>query len=351
MVVATLMTAGGANAQVRPPCSATPPVTETNVVIILDSSGSMRGSYDLAQTKWEFAKARAVDYLRQTSNSRKFALWTYDGVTSQEHVSFAAGESANQLISRIESGSLGEPRGGTPLAGTTCDAVDSLIAATANTFAADRVIQLFTDGLENSTPQAHGCSGPTSTRQDFPNYDPDSWQKKILNKLLTGSPDVPGVVCDPTLPTLPTPGLPLVIMNVEEVLSFSNPSASIQPSSPAFSIVDTDQDDKFSQVKNPPLTKNITVDGSGFFQGIAAATGGRYTVIDPNRPGGSVVPQLGDVNGDSCVDLDDYNELVRSFGMTVSPSRPETIAADQNNDRIVDYFDVLAVIQNFGKGC
>lgn len=57
---------------------------------------------------------------------------------------------------------------------------------------------------------------------------------------------------------------------------------------------------------------------------------------------------MGDANDDHCVDMDDYNIIIGSYGQTVPPGDAR---ADLNNDGWVDMDDYLEVIQNWGKGC
>lgn len=60
------------------------------------------------------------------------------------------------------------------------------------------------------------------------------------------------------------------------------------------------------------------------------------------------VPVVGDVTGDGCVDLSDHAAVIADYGSAVPPASP---AADLNNDGIVNIFDRLIVLQNFGEGC
>ncbi len=60
------------------------------------------------------------------------------------------------------------------------------------------------------------------------------------------------------------------------------------------------------------------------------------------------VPVIGDVTGDSCVDIADHAAVLADYGMSVPPGNP---AADLNNDGMINIFDRLIVLQNFGEGC
>jgi secreted trypsin-like serine protease len=56
----------------------------------------------------------------------------------------------------------------------------------------------------------------------------------------------------------------------------------------------------------------------------------------------------GDVNGSGCVDAADEAAILGSFGQTVPPASP---ALDLDQNGVVNIFDRLIVLQNFGDGC
>jgi secreted trypsin-like serine protease len=61
------------------------------------------------------------------------------------------------------------------------------------------------------------------------------------------------------------------------------------------------------------------------------------------------VTVLGDVNGDGCVDITDFNAVVDNYGMNASVApQPE---ADLDGDGFIGYSDYLLVIQNWNEGC
>lgn len=59
-------------------------------------------------------------------------------------------------------------------------------------------------------------------------------------------------------------------------------------------------------------------------------------------------PVVGDVTGDGCVDANDHNAVMASFGQTVPPA---DASLDLNGDGVIDVQDRLVVLQNFGEGC
>ena len=60
------------------------------------------------------------------------------------------------------------------------------------------------------------------------------------------------------------------------------------------------------------------------------------------------VAVFGDVNGSGCVDAADEAAIIGSFGQTVPPASP---ALDLDQNGVVNIFDRLIVLQNFGDGC
>lgn len=60
------------------------------------------------------------------------------------------------------------------------------------------------------------------------------------------------------------------------------------------------------------------------------------------------VAVYGDVNGSGCVDAADEAAVVGAFGQSVPPASP---ALDLNRDGIINIFDRLIVLQNYGDGC
>jgi len=96
------------------------------------------------------------------------------------------------------------------------------------------------------------------------------------------------------------------------------------------------------------LTNGATLDWA-----TAISPNGRYIVGAGSRGGieaflldTGVTQQMGDVNGDQCVDSADLLAVLFAFGQSGS-SLPE----DVNGDGAVDDADLLTVLFNFGEGC
>ncbi len=316
---------------------ASPASAQDALIVLIDRSGSMLGSGSPSGTpNWDIALDQARDRVSVGPPNRAYELWTYSGSSYTRHVSFSDGaglsdgDRRNLMVNAIDA--LSGPSSLTPLALTVCDAVDGLInwASGSTTFPPPLLhISIYSDGLENSTPAGTQCAGPNSaTTYDDANpirggLTPSSWQWKVLNKAITGSPtnqsNTPAqVIFDATV--LLTNFLP----------TFSPTSAGgddVAEAGHAFA----------------PSSFSPTSSGFDFFEGLARETGGKYVVIDSARP----PPVLGDINGDRCVNNADFYALLAVYGQPVNPSN---IDADLNRNQVVDYGDYVTLLQNFGSG-
>ena len=279
----------------------TPP--DRYMLVLLDRSGSMSRlrSDGSGQTRWEAAKQRGIDKINQfmiVPGALNVAVWTFQSNSATNWTNgFVSPAGA---ISQIQS--LPGPTGSTPLARGVCDAVDALVAATS--FPPSRIIQLNSDGLENSTPTSHSCYGIHSS-SNTPPFSTGSWENKVYNKVqgTTVYVDVFG-------------------SNINRIGSGSV-------------ISETGADRTHSTEATSMST---------FFSALATSTGGAYTVVNDSAP----LPVSGDVNGDFCVDDQDLNSVFGQYGMSVPPGDP---ANDVNQDGTIDYYDYLQVWNNYGQGC
>ena len=96
------------------------------------------------------------------------------------------------------------------------------------------------------------------------------------------------------------------------------------------------------------LTNGATLDWA-----TAISPNGRYIVGAGSRGGieaflldTGVTQQMGDVNGDQCVDSADLLAVLFAFGQSGS-----SLSEDVNGDGAVDDADLLTVLFNFGEGC
>ena len=60
------------------------------------------------------------------------------------------------------------------------------------------------------------------------------------------------------------------------------------------------------------------------------------------------VALYGDVDHSGCVDAADVAAVTAAFGQSVPPASP---ALDLNHDGVINVFDRLIILQNYGEGC
>jgi len=298
---------------------------QENVVILIDRSGSMGEPGNVnGASKWDIALQVVKEFVNLPHTNREYELWTFSGPSWTPRYTFADGtgktvpQRQSDLLSIINA--LPGPTSSTPLAGTFCDAVDSLMAHEPYIIPIPKKrVRLFTDGIENDTPNAHPCKGPNSSTEYDPSaiprggLDSGSWEWKLLNKAITG---------DPLNSTANPPPEYRILVDVEELFEYL-----VAPK---------------SQYNAASVTQGAVP--TPFFQGLANETGGRYTKVDPAAP----LPVLGDVTSDACVDYYDYQYVVNYWGQPVTDSA--TDLADLNRDSMVDYYDYLVIVQNWGNG-
>jgi hypothetical protein len=273
------------------------------VLTILDRSGSMGAVRTSGETRWEAAKARAkdkVDLFSAVAGQTLVSVWSFTDTGYTQHtIGFVGKDMAKAAITALPG-----PSGSTPLAKTACDAVGALIAVTPNRF--QRILQLNSDGEENSTPSTHACFGPASVSAIAP-YTAGSWHNKVYTA-------AQGVVVH-------------VDLFGNNILSSGAGKLEV-PS------------------KDAPFTAQegtAAVSLSAFFQSLATSTGGTYNTVIDSAP----VPVAGDLNRDLCVNDADLDLVLENFGKAVPPADPR---ADLNLDRKVDETDYLQVFNYYGNG-
>ena len=352
-----------------------------HMLILIDQSGSMYDTSVGGAPRWIVARQLAADAVSAAAPNREYALWTFQNTNFTSVVPFSAGASAASIVTAIWA--LPNPGGATPLAGSICDAVNELIAYKPTEFHQKR-IELFSDGLENNTPTTNECYGPSSADHQHP--DLYSWEWKVFNKVRTGSatssalPPIPLIVNADTLfenegafafafaasataaapsarvvkttvprkpeqqidisqlPIKEIASLPeLEQMRVVEKLKIATPSSLIRSQLLEGVVVS-------KQISQSPATEFTNT--MGFYQALTAqaGNGGRFRVFSSTTPR---LPQLGDVTGDYCVDDDDIDAVVANWGATVAAGN----MLDPNQDKVIDYYDYMTVLQNYDEGC
>ncbi|WP_239014636.1 hypothetical protein [Archangium violaceum] len=312
-VFTLVMQAGEALAQ--PP----PVPTEQHSIIVVDRSGSMTVTRSDGQTRFQAAIQNAKDYVNlPLAIPHFFSVWSFEGTSYIKEQGFASATTTIATLNRLTVGT-----GVTPLAYTVCDAIDALF-----TFKpelgnkARKVVKLVSDGEENSTPAGTQCHGPSSTL-NTPPYTAGSWEWKVYNKFATLNPNTP----PPAGAFFPAVLNVTVLGGYISLRSASSSALEYSPEGHAMA----------------PRSMSKLADFYSFLQTLAQDSGGTFTQIEDAKP----APVFGDTNGDFCVDGTDYNEVMANFTFTVPPGNP---AADFNNDKVVDYYDYVIVVNNQGAG-
>lgn len=359
------------------------------VLVLLDATASMTGN-GLCPTitdKGSCAKASALAWI----NNHDFGVqveyhfWELRPSGSPTPVLKSGPLAKATLISRITALTTSDFSGfDTPLAGAYCDAVDFIIGkrleAPPNA-AMPGYIVLATDGLENATPMTPGgCGGVDSGAAHpftemagmyvpLPSGGPytsvngllvPSWQSNMLDKALTGSVHVPSAP-----PAFAPSGFPPApaISEITFIQEFIRPAARMafaaQPSAAALESPPARGIALRALSAAAPLAiaeePSSTDDYIAFLNGLATATGGRFTRVGagPPIPGDPSTPsaQPGDVDGDGCVDVTDANAVIAWLGKPATAASTPSLLADITLDGFVDVNDYNLLKSHYGEGC
>jgi hypothetical protein len=293
---------------------------DRKMLVLIDASGSMSIQRADLQTRFEAAKARALDQIGVQAGLGLDAVAVYTFSDSTSTLQTPGGfVDPNVAIAAITGLDLFTVGGGvTPLAGAMCDAVDALIAVTAT----EKILEVASDGEENSTPAAHPCSGPFSSDPNPP-YSIGSWQNKVLAKVGSTPIAVQIDLFDPG-PITTFAAMAAAGSDPEGQLTAETRAVS------AFSIM-------IAAGEGPPTLRE-------FFTQIALATGGRLTVVEDTAP---TLPVIGDFTGNGCVDRADAISLARTFGTSGAPQDNPT---DLDLDGTVGFADYALVLRRFTPG-
>jgi len=295
---------------------------DRKMLVLIDASGSMSTVRADAQTRFDAAKARALDQIGVQAGIGldAVAVYTFSDTTStlQTVGGFVDPNIAITAITGLDLFTVGG--GNTPLAGAMCDAVDALHAVTAT----EKILEVASDGEENFTPNTNLCFGPFSTDPNPP-YSVGSWQNLVYNKVagagiavqidLFDAGPIDGFAARLTAMTDPEGAL---TARTRAVSAFSMMAAAAAGDGP------------------PTL--------SDFFTQIALVSGGRLTVIEDTVPG---LPVTGDFTGDGCVDRRDALAVARAFGQS---GPPQDDPFDLNFDGTVGFTDYASLVSHFTPG-
>jgi hypothetical protein len=293
---------------------------DRKMLVLIDASGSMSIQRADLQTRFDAAKARALDQIGVQAGLGldAVAVYTFSDTTStlQTPGGFVDPNVALTAIAGLDLFTVGG--GATPLAGAMCDAIDALVAEPAT----EKILEVASDGEENNTPLGHLCQGPPSASSSPP-YTPGSWQNKVLAKVGPAGIAVQIDLFDPG---------PITTL-AARFAAAADPEGGLTAQSRvvgAFAAVAAAED-------GPPTLKD-------FFTEIALASGGRLTVIEDTV---ASLPVQGDFNGNGCIDRSDAIALARTFGKT---GDPQNLVTDLNLDGVVGFADYAAELTRFTPG-
>lgn len=294
---------------------------DRKMLVLIDASGSMSIVRADAQTRFEAAKARALDQIGVQAGIGldAVAVYTFSDTTStlQTVGGFVDPNVAITAITNLDLFTVGG--GNTPLAGGMCDAVDALNAVTAT----EKILEVASDGEENFTPSTHPCFGPFSTDPNPP-YSTGSWQNLVFNKVAGAGIAVQIDLFDPG---------PITTF-AARLAAVTDPEGTLTAQTRAVSAFSTMA---LAAGEGPPTLAE-------FFTQIALVSGGRLTVIQDTVP---TLPVSGDFTGDGCVDRRDALAVARAFGQSGSP---QDLAFDLNLDGSVGFTDYASVVSHFTPG-
>lgn len=307
---AVLATAAGASAA----------HADRKMLVLIDASGSMSTVRADSTTRFDAAKARALNQIGVQAGIGldAVAVYTFSDTTStlQTAGGFVDPNVAIDTITNLDLFTVGG--GNTPLAGSMCDAVDVLTATGATT----KILEVASDGEENFTPSGHQCFGPFSTDPNPP-YTPGSWENLVLGKVSGAGIAVQIDLFDPG----PVTGF------AARLAAMADPEGALTAQTRAVSAFSM----MAAATDGPPTLAD-------FFTQIALVSGGRLTLIEDTVP---TLPVIGDFTGDGCVDRRDALAVARAFGQTGSP---QDIPFDLDFDGTVGFSDYAAVVSHFTPG-
>ncbi|HEU4537290.1 MAG TPA: hypothetical protein VFS00_24385, partial [Polyangiaceae bacterium] len=274
---------------------------DEQVLILLDRTGSMRAPSTTTPgvTRMDVAKARISNFMNTVPPGgvpRVWSFWTFDtdpttGAPLVENlVDFDDGKTPADIEAVL---STITPRGNTPLAMASCAALTELITFRPDDPDDTKQLFLVTDMGENFTPPIDECFGPFSTAPLPTPPDPavwsnGSWQWKVINKAVTGFPNVDYDANDDGVLDVVAPGTEIVVNAVQ---LFDAP-VSLAPRAASFealaigALASVEQDVEF-------------------LRSLTALTGGRYEGITQLSSFAEFAAPAGDANRSGCVDLGD----------------------------------------------
>jgi len=294
---------------------------ETHMLVLIDASGSMttpRPLDPINTTRFAAAKERARSQILSQAllGLDRVAVYTFSGSTStlQTAGGFVDPNVARAVILGLNLFAVGG--GSTPLAGSLCDAVDTLVL---DELADTKILKLYSDGEENTTPLGHPCQGPSSTTGP-PVYSNGSWQQLVTN-----------YVVDHGIP------VDVDLLNATPIISLAAPAFTDPEAELTAKARLTTATDSINAGDKPPTLEE-------FFDQLARVSGGRLTLVNDDA---RKLPVFADANNNSCVDRSDAILVARAFGQS---GPPQDNPLDLNLDGQVSFADYLVAVRSFSLG-
>jgi hypothetical protein len=312
---------------------------ERYMVVLVDASGSMTELRTDGKTRFQAATERSdmwINYYAMNGGLDGVAVYAFNGTAATLHTGSAptpanpAAPFVDVNVARAAVMNLATtqpPQNATPLAGSMCQVLDTLIGMQAGD--PTRILQVSSDGLENATPFGNPCQGPESTF-DFPPYSSTpvpSWQYLVYDKATNPPGNLPSVI-------------QVDLFDYEEITGPSFAFSSMVPKMVGGELVAPRALRKASASATLAAAPTLRQ----FFGALTQATGGALTVIEDTKP----VPVIGDLDGDQCIDTADTFEILRRFG----DRTPDVDAKyDLDLDGIVTYDDYAILASNITGTC
>ena len=305
---------------------------DRKMLVLIDATGSMSTTRADLQTRFDAAKARALDQINVQAGLglNGVAVYTFSDATStlQTVGGFVSVNAAIKVIAGDPTATPPIPPldlftvggGITPLAGSMCKAVDDLLATGATT----KILEVASDGEENATPMTDPCFGPSSIDPNPP-YTTGSWQNLVLAKVQ----NAPGGI-----------QVQIDLFDPGPIDGFAR-----------FAAAGTDPEaQQTATMRFATAGAMLAAAGDGpptlhdFFAEIARVSGGRLTEVQDTE---TSVPVTGDADGNGCVDRSDAIAVARSFGQS---GDPQDLPFDFDNSGSVGFTDYANEVSRFTPG-
>jgi hypothetical protein len=287
---------------------------QRRMLVLIDATGSMtlpRPGDMINPTRFHAAKALATQRVLEQDalGLDGVAVYTFQDASATLRTvgGFVPTNDALIAIDGLNPNTV--PFGITPLAGSMCDAVDTLVLDGGAT----KILQVSSDGEENATPAAHPCFGPFSTIATEP-FSAGSWQNKVYVKAV-------GAVI-----------VRIDLFNPAPIISFAAQAAA-DPEGGGTAMQQQFASIAAAAINDRPPTLEE------FFGALARATGGQLVVAHDEEP----LPVFADMDGDRCVNRTDAILLARQFGRSIPAVDGKF---DLNQDGVVGFADYQILLDH-----